>query len=296
MRAAPLDWALLLSLAVLWGSSYSLVAVALRSFRPPEIAALRILAGALVLLVAMVATRTALPRTRRAWLLCAAIAVVGNCLPFFLISWGQQHLESALAGILAAVTPLCVLLMAHFILHDERLERRQIGAFLLGFLGVVVLMGPDSLAGLGGSGLRLAGQLAVFAAAACYALATVLARLMPPDPPMATSGAVLLVASGLMAPLGLPVLPALPAAPPPALAALGILGALGTGFAAILYFRLIGRAGARFASLLNYLVPLWAAALGILLLGERLSWNAWLALALILGAVLATQSTQSADD
>ncbi len=296
MRAAPLDWVLLLSLAVLWGSSYSLVAVALRSFRPPEIAALRILAGAFVLLVAMVATRTALPRTRRAWLLCGAIAVVGNCLPFFLISWGQQHLESALAGILAAVTPLCVLLMAHFILHDERLERRQIGAFLLGFLGVVVLMGPDSLAGLGGSGLRLAGQLAVFGAAACYALATVLARLMPPDPPMATSGAVLLVASGLMAPLGLPVLPALPSAPPPALAALGILGALGTGFAAILYFRLIARAGARFASLLNYLVPLWAAALGIWLLGEHLSWNAWVALALILAAVLATQSTRPAED
>ena len=80
------------------------------------------------------------------------------------------------------------------------------------------------------------------------------------------------------------------------LAALGILGALGTGFAAILYFRLIARAGARFASLLNYLVPLWAAALGIWLLGEHLSWNAWVALALILAAVLATQSTRPAED
>src|SRR5690606_21240678 len=109
----------------------------------------------------------------RFWLLAATVALTGNCIPFFLISWAQMQLESGLAGILAATSPLWVLLLSHFALHDERLEGRQVGAFVLAFVGVVVLLGFESLAGLGGALPRLLAQLAILAAALCYAVTTV---------------------------------------------------------------------------------------------------------------------------
>lgn len=289
MRAAPRDWAGLLGLVVLWGSSYSLVKVALAALLPRQIAGLRILSAAAVLAVALAVTRQRLPAGLRAWRLCAAIAILGNCLPFFLISWGQTRLESGLAGILAATTPLCVLVLSHFLLHDERLERRQLAAFLLAFGGVVTLLGAESLASLGGSLARLTAQLAVLAAAACYGLATVLARLMGGQHPVATSAAVMGIAALAIAPVGLPGLPPPASLSGPVLAAIGVLGVLGTGAASVLYFHLVARAGARFVSLLNFLVPVWAVGVGYTVLGEKLPVSAWIALALILGGVVLTQ-------
>jgi len=149
-----------------------------------------------------------------------------------------------------------------------------------------VLMGPDSLAALGGSGDRLLAQLAVLGGAACYAAATVIARLMPPVSPLVTSTGVMLLASLVMAPFVVPGIAVLPAASGPAVFALVFLGVLGTGVASILYFYLIAQTGARFTSLLNYLVPVWAIALGTLLLGEKLLLSTWLALILILGGLI----------
>jgi drug/metabolite transporter (DMT)-like permease len=281
----PIHWATLLGLVTLWGSSYLMVEFALARWSPPQIAGLRIAAAALVLLPAVVLGGRSLPREPAAWGWYLVIALIGNAVPFFLIAWGQQHLESGLAGILAASTPLCVLLLAHYVLPDERLQSRQAVAFLLGFGGIVVLMGPDSLAALGGSGDRLWGQLAVFGGAFCYAVATVCARFVPTSHPVVTSAGVMLLASALMGPWTATGLAASLPVAPRALAALGFLGLLGTGLASILYFYLIVQTGARFTSLLNYLVPVWAVGLGGLVLGETLPTSAWLALAMILGAL-----------
>lgn len=278
-------WAALLGLVTLWGSSYLMVEIALSLWTPPQIAGLRIWAAGLVLLPAVLLGGRSLPRARSAWGWYLLIAVVGNCVPFFLIAWGQQHLESGLAGILAASTPLCVLLLAHYLLPDERLQPRQAVAFVLGFGGIVVLMGPDSLAALSGSGNRLWGQLAVFGGAFCYALATVAARFVPTAHPVVTSAGVLLIAALLMSPWMATGVAVGIAAPPAAIAAIGFLGLLGTGAASILYFFLIAQTGARFTSLLNYLVPVWAVGLGTAALGESLPPSAWLALAMILGAL-----------
>lgn len=286
MQIGPRHWAVLGVLVMLWGSSYLAVEFALSLWQPAQIVALRVLAGSVVLLLATLAGRHALPRDLRHWSWFLAIAVVGNCLPFFLISWGQQQVESGLAGILAASTPLCVMLLAHFLLDDERLSRWQVLAFLLGFAGIVVLMGPDSLAALGGSGDRLLSQLAVFGGAVCYAVATVSARFMPAAHPVVTSTGVMLLATLMMSPWGASGISLLPAAEPKVIAAIGFLGLLGTGFASILYFYLIQETGARFTSLLNYLVPVWAVTLGAWVLGERLPISSWLALAMILGALV----------
>ena len=286
MPVATRHWVVLLVLVALWGSSYLAVSLALSVWRPVEITALRVLTAALVLILAVVAGRHRLPRSLRHWAWFAGIAVVGNCLPFFLISWGQQRIESGLAGILAASTPLVVLILAHYLLHDERLRPGQAVAFVLGFAGILVLMGPDSLAALGGSGERLWGQLAVLGGAVCYAVATVSARFLPPAHPVVTAAGVMLLAGALMSPVSASALAHLPAAPLPVVAAIGFLGLLGTGIASILYFHLIEQTGARFTSLLNYLVPVWAVMLGTLVLGEELKLTAWLSLALILSGLV----------
>jgi len=292
---APVHWGLLLALVLLWGSSYMLVELALRALSPVEITGLRISTAALVLLLALFASGRRLPRDPRFWVLATLMALVGNITPFFLISWGQQELESALAGILAATTPLCVLLLAHFTLPDERLERRQVAAFLLAFAGVAVLLGVEALTGLGGSLPRVLAQLAVIAAAACYGMATVLARFMQGPDPLVTAATVMLMAALLLSPFTWQALPALAGAGGLPLLALAVLGVLGTGVAAIIYFYLVGQVGARFVSLLNYLVPVWAAGLGILLLGEVLPVSAWLALAMILGGLVLTRKRSQSD-
>jgi len=287
----PVHWLVLLCLVFLWGSSYLMIELALRAWRPEQITGLRVLLAALVLLTSVVIGRRHFPRSLLAWAYFLVIAVVGNCLPFFLISWGQQQVESGLAGILASSTPLMVLILAHFLLPDERLRRRQVAPFVLGFGGIIVLMGPDSLAALGGAGQRLLAQLAILGGAVCYATATVIARRMPPVSPLVTSAGVMLLASAIMSPFIAGAAAALPHATGLSMLALGFLGVLGTGVASILYFYLITRTGARFTSLLNYLVPVWATLLGAVILDEKLSITVWLALILILsGLVLISRS------
>lgn len=286
MSIRPLHWLILLCLVILWGSSYLMVEVALRAWQPVEIAGLRIALAALVLTLVVMVRRQTFPRDRRSWVLLLVIALIGNGIPFSLISWGQQHVESGLAGILAASTPLFVLFLAHFTLPDERFRRNQLAAFLLGFAGIIVLMGPDSLAALGGSAERLWAQLAILAAAACYAIATVISRRLPPESPVVTSAAVMLMAGAVMLPLYASSLSGIKAVPVSSALAIAFLGVLGTGLASILYFYLIARTGARFVSLLNYLVPVWAIMLGAMALGEQLPITTWVALLLILGALV----------
>lgn len=289
MTAGVRHWLILLILVALWGSSYLMIEIALRLWSPAQITGLRVVAGLMVLLVAMVVAGQSFPREPRLWGYFLMFAVVGNCLPFFLISWGQQQVESGLAGILAATMPLVVLLVAHLVLPDERLSWRQGLAFLVGFAGIITLMGPDSLAALGGSADRLVAQLAVFGGAVCYAISTVGARLLPPVSSLVTAATVLLIATVLMTPFAVDGALLLPQVTPSVGLALGILGFVGTGIASILYFYLIAQTSARFVSYLNYLIPIWAVALGAFALGESLPVSSWFALGLILTGLAISQ-------
>jgi drug/metabolite transporter (DMT)-like permease len=288
MSIQPVHWVLLLSLVTLWGSSYLMVEIALTVWQPEQITAMRILAAALVLIVAMLVRKQEFPRGLRRWGYFLMIAIIGNCLPFFLISWGQQEVESGLAGILAASTPLVVLVLGHFVLDDERMAPQHLAAFALGFAGIVLLMGPDSLAALGGSPGRWLSQLAILGGAVCYAVATVTARRMPGTSPLVASAGVMAIGSVIMAPFsveGSRVFEQITWQP---VAAIGFLGLLGTGLASILYFQLVAQTSARFTSLLNYLVPVWAVGLGAIVLGEMLPLSSWLALALIISGLVLT--------
>lgn len=284
MRRPLLHWLLLAALVVMWGSSFLLTKIAVSHLPPPLVVSGRLTIAAVVLLGLVIAARRALPGLGRVWLYFLIMALLGNGLPFLLISWGQQRIASGLAGILMAVMPLATLLLAHYFVAGERLTRSKTAGFGLGFLGIVVLMGPEALTQLQGSGEALLAELAVLGGALCYALNTIVARRRPPCDAWVTAAVVLTLAALLTAPLSVPMLPS-PLPTTGALVAVLALGLVCTAAATVVYFQLIQLAGPTFLSLINYLIPLWAVVLGIVFLGERLEWNALAALLLILGGI-----------
>lgn len=279
-------------LVLCWGSAFLMVVIALPGFTPMQIVTGRIVTAALALGLISLWLARGVARDPRHWLYFLAMGLLGNCLPFLLIAWGQQHVPSGEAGIVMAMVPLMVLVLGHFLLPGERLHPRRVIGFVLGFAGVVVLMGPQHLATLVRSEDQLA-RIALVAATACYGTATVIAQLQPNRDLYQTSVGTLLMASVVMLVfLGLAGEFAPVRAPQgAAIAAVLGLGLLSTAVATLSYFWLAARAGAGFLSLSNYLVPLVAVALGALFAGERLPANAWIALLLILAGLALGQRT-----
>jgi drug/metabolite transporter (DMT)-like permease len=227
-----------------------------------------------------------LPPPGRRWAALVALALVGNCAPFYLITWGEQFIDSALAGILMAVMPLATLLLAHFYVAGERLNARLALGFVIGFAGVAALMGPAALAGLGGSFSIALAQTAVLAGALCYAANSIIARRAIADDFLVASTAVLIAASAVMIPLALIVEQPWTLTPSAgSLAAVVWLGVGPTALATLLYFRLIAAAGPTFMAIVNYLSPVVALSAGVALLDEAPGPAALGGLGLILGGI-----------
>jgi drug/metabolite transporter (DMT)-like permease len=285
-RRPLVHWLMLAALVVMWGSSFLFTKIAVAAMGPTTVVASRLVLAAAVLGLVLVATRTPLARGRRAWLFFLAIAVIGNCVPFWLISWGQQEIDSGLAGIFMAVMPITTLVLAHFFVRGERLTGTKAAGFALGFLGVVVLIGPDALLELRGSGTAILYELAVLGAAVLYGVNTIIARQRPKGDALVAAAAVTIVASIVMVPAAWvggtpwPIAIGVEAA-----VALAVLGIASTAAATVIFFKLIALAGPTFVSLINYLIPLWAVAVGAIFLGERPEWAALGALGLILAGI-----------
>jgi drug/metabolite transporter (DMT)-like permease len=283
----PGHWLLLAALVVMWGSSFMFTKIALTAFAPDVLVASRLVLAAAILLGLLAVRRQALPRPGRLWLFLVGMAVMGNALPFWLISWGQQRIDSNLAGILMAVMPLSTVVLAHFLVPGERLNRAKSAGFLLGFLGIVVLTGPEALLELKGQGTVLLYELSVLGGAVCYAISTIIARRRPDSDPLIAAAGVTLSASLFMVPL------AALGAPPPSLAQITLapalavlfLGLVSTALATVVYLKLVTLAGPSFVSLINYLIPLWAVLVGLVFLAEVPEWPALAALALILAGI-----------
>ena len=282
------DWALLLALVAMWGSSFMFNKIGVATVPPLTVVACRLGIAALVLLVMLYGSGRRLPPPGKVWLAYFVLAIVGNALPFFLITWGQQAIDSALAGILIAAMPLATLVLAHFLVRGEHLTARRIGGFVLGFLGIVALMEPA--AGGAGGALEVVSQLAVLGGALCYAANSVIARLLVRTDFLVAATATLLVASVIVIPLAL-ALDAPWRIRPGAFSTAAImwLGAGPTAIATIFYFRLISSAGPTFMSLVNYLSPAVAVFLGVTLMGEQPGVHAYAGLGLILGGIALSQ-------
>jgi drug/metabolite transporter (DMT)-like permease len=283
------DWLILLALALIWGSAFFFISVAVHAMPPFTYVWLRltIAAAGLWLFLWWNGNRVELPRS--VWGSILLLALLNNAIPFALFGWGQTHIASGLASILNATTPIWGVVVAHVFTHDERMSPRKIAGVLLGFGGVATMIGPALLSNIGTNALA---QLACVAAALSYAFAAVWARRFRRMglPPMAVTTGQLTAGALVMLPIAFAIdRPWTHAFPGPGpLAALSALALLCTAFAYVLYFRLIDHAGATNALLVTLLVPPTAILLGALFLGETLAPQDFLGLGLIalgLGAI-----------
>ncbi|MEM0948135.1 MAG: DMT family transporter [Pseudomonadota bacterium] len=286
-QTAPgaLNWALLLLLSVIWGTAFMGVEIALRGQPPMWVAAGRTGLAALILTTAGQALGQGLSSIsgRRRWLFVAAFGMTAAALPFTLLSWGQQHVPSAFAGVSMGTVPLLTLLLVMVFSPEEGIGPRRIIGVVLGFIGLLVLVGPGALEQ--GSSLTLWGRLACVASAACYAAGNVLTRRAPVIQPIAMAAGGMVVATFILVPAALLTdgLPTWPNAGPGAALLWVAIGP--TAIAAFLQVRVIRSAGSLFMSQVSYLVPLWSVVFGITLLGEDLPPQLFIALALILTGI-----------
>jgi len=288
------DWLLLLALVAMWGSSFMFNGIAVSSLPPLTIVAGRIGIAAIVLLLFVYASGRRLPALGLNWWPYVVVALIGNAIPFYLITWGQQVVESALAGILMAFMPLATIVLAHFLIAGEHMTRQRAIGFAGGFCGIVLLMGPAALAGLGGDAVRVIAQLSVLGGALCYAMQSVLTRMIIKGDVLVAAAATLLVASVIVVPMALWQTPPWTLSPRwQSVAAVCWLGVVPTAIATVLYFQLIRSAGPSFMSLVNYLSPGVAVMLGLWIMGEHPSPNAYLGLALILVGIAVANRRRS---
>ena len=276
-------WLLLAALTACWASAFTFTAMALKGISPEWVVVFRQLIAALMLfpLALKLGTLHEVPRAAWGWL--AALGIVGNVAPFYVISWGQQHIESGLAAIFITTMPLMTLALAHVFVPGERMTARRLAGFVTGLAGVALIVGPEVLFDVGISDLELLAQAAVLFGAVLFAANAIIARNMPTMDLWGRSAYTSGIAFIVILPLALTTTP-LPDTMPGAQSLLGIIGTgiFATGLATVIYYRLIDEAGPTFMSMTNYLVPPVALVAGIVVLGESPSIWALLGLALIL--------------
>jgi drug/metabolite transporter (DMT)-like permease len=255
----------------MWGSSYLFIKIGVATLPPLSLVLLRVLVGLAILVLVVAVTRTPLPRDARTIGHLAVLGAVNIAIPFWLIGWAEQHIDSGLAGILQSTAPFFTLVIAASFIHDERITPGRLAGIGLGFAGILVLS-VENIADLGSAlGVeRLLAELAVVGASLAYAIGNTYARrtLRNARPLVLSTGqvgsaAVLVAVLALVVDGGV----TLPAVPEAAFSVVW-LGAVGTGFAYIVFFRLLTGWGPTRASLVAYLLPIVAVVLGVVILGE----------------------------
>ncbi len=282
------DWALFILLAMVWGTSFLWIKVALAEVGPVTLVSFRLLFGVLGLIAAALILRPEMPRDPIVYGKLALIGFINTALPFVLISWGEQHIDSGLASLFNASVPMWTLIFAHFFLADERITLDRLVGLLIGFVGIVLLVfsnqnGPINPAGQ----MALLGSLAVLAAGMMYGGSAVFIRsnLKGVSPIVQPLGAVLfadiyvwVAAFTLERPIIIP-------SQPMTWIALIWLGVLGSALAYLIYFGLIQRVGATNVTAVTYVVPVVGVTVGAIFLGEAITWPMIVAGALVLMGV-----------
>ncbi|TWF93005.1 DMT family transporter [Saccharopolyspora dendranthemae] len=281
----PASYLRLGALALFWGASFLLIKLGLEAMSPTQIAFARIVLGALTLLAICAVRGLRIPGDRNLWKHVAVAALLSNALPWVLLAAGEQSVESGLAGVLNATTPLWTVLFG-LLAGREALPPRRAAGLLLGFLGVLVIFAPWQ-----GGGLLSWGVLSCVAAAASYGIGFVYTGRFITGrgtPPLALAGMQLTAAIGFSL-LALPIGGLrLVHWNPVALLAILALGVVGTGIGFALNYRLIGDEGATTASTVTYIMPAFSVLLGWILLGEQLPFRVLLGMAVVLVGVAMT--------
>ena len=279
------DWILFALLGFMWGSSYLFIKIGVDEGLPPlTLVMLRLLFGLILLVGVVLFAREPLPRDPRTIGHLVVMAILNIVAPFWLITFGEQTVNSSLASILNATVPLFTIILAALFLHDEPITVNRLVGLAVGFGGVVLLTSRS--AGAVDTGIGT-GEIALVLSAISYGAGNVYARrnvrgLRPMTTAFCQVGLAFLIttvlAFTLEDPLGTSITPT-------ALFAVVWLGLLGSGMAYLLFFRMLGRWGSTRSSLVAYLLPIWGIVLGVIVLSETVDVRVLLGTALVIGGV-----------
>jgi drug/metabolite transporter (DMT)-like permease len=279
-----IQWIAFIYLGVVaWGTSFLWIKIALRELDPISLVTWRVLFGLTTIVITVIlARRRILWRGVQFWL-PVFLGLFGTAIPISMISWAELRIDSGIAGILNGTMPIWTILIAHFALHDDRLSIAKFAGILVGFAGMYLLLNPAF-----GEARDLMGQLTVVAAAVMYACTTVLAKrhLRGVHPlqitlPSLLSAAVFMTVLALTAEGKLTI----PRQPMSWLAC-AWMGIIGMGLAQQVWFWLIGHWSASRLSMVSYVFPVASMTLGVVFLGEHITWELIVGACLIIGGII----------
>ncbi|WP_261841217.1 DMT family transporter [Aliamphritea ceti] len=282
------EWALLFSLAIIWGGSYFFVDVALAQLPVISIVTLRVAGAALFLILLVYILGQRMPATWHAWRGMMCIGLLNNAAPFCLIVWGQTHISGGLASVLIAMTPVFSILVLRGLGVEKRIGGGKLTGLLLGITGVAVIIGPDVIEGLKAD---LTAQLAILLAAFSYACAGVYGKRLQGrgfSTLVITAGQVT-ASTVLLLPVVLwfdqPWLLSMPDTH--VLLAIAGLALICTALAYVIYFRILSTAGPTNLLLVTFLAPISAIALGAIFLGQSFASEHYIGMVLVGAGLLA---------
>ena len=285
---------LLILLASLWGPSFLFIKVAVEEIPPLMLAALRIGIAALILNMLLLARGEKLPVNRMFWKKTLIAGLFAQGIPFVLINWGEQYVDSSLASILNGLVPLLTIILAHFLIENERLNAQKIAGVLVGFVGLIILIMPNLRQGFGGSA---AGIGAITMAAISYGIGlTYIRKHFAGTSSFKAPAAQLLGVSIYLIPSAFAVNPdfTFSALSSATIGSVAMLSVFGTAVAFVVYFRLIDQSSAGYASQVTYLMPVYGVILGVIFLNEKVSvWILAGAALILLGIRIAKRSKRT---
>jgi len=276
-------WFVFILLGAIWSSSFLWIKIGVQEIGPMALVAFRMLFGAVTAVLIGIYQGVKWPRDWKTWGIFAVLGPTSLAIPIFFISWGEQTIDSAVASILNATVPLFTILLAHFMLNDDKMTTPKTLGLLIGFAGVVVLLSKDLTANAHNS---VIGQAAVILASVFYAGSAVFARKLTQHVQGTVRGAMPLITSAIFMWIIGPVAEQPFLFPKLSLTWISILwlGILGSGLAVLMLWYLIHEIGPTRATMVTYLFPVGGVILGVLFLNEQLSWQ------LLVGTVLIVAS------
>lgn len=289
-----LDLSLMVLTAIIWASAFVAIRIAVPETGPVWLATLRAGIGFLVLLPYAIWRGLMWPDGAAQWLLITGMALLNVVFPFVLISWAGLALDASVLSVLMGTGPFLALLSAHFLTSDERMTTLKFISMLLGFAGLLVLIGPRSLNNFSSGSLMA--KLATIGAVTCYVASGLLIRRIT-MPPVRLACLALAISTAVLIPLALVAEgPPATSVSPLAIGALIYLGLFPTGVAYILRFHLIRTIGYSRFSLTVNMIPVFGVVLGVVLLGEPLTLNVVVALVLVLSGLYVSGKDKSGPD
>ena len=270
-------------LSAVWGGAFTLNKLALNFYSPEFIVFARLIIGTFILFLLLMIMYRRITISLRDWQYYLFMSTVGIVAPFILIVYGQQQIDSSLAGILMATMPISTIILSHFFLHDEKLTRRKFIGFVIAFIGIIILVIQDF------SNLKInilsniSSELMVMSGAILYSCSAVYGkRFKHTDPLSASTGTIFFSAIMMFIYLLIFVPTEISNIDLRNSASLVLLGVFCTAIATIIYFQILHTSGASFISIMNYLIPIWAILFGVIFFQEEIFMNYIVGLILVI--------------